>query len=117
MHSTAKGKQVLYVILSFVVTHWLLTLIRYLPLDILLSFYISFRVISGAPEDENQYQYMAGVEKAGAVYRCQTDLPHHCEQIPFDTSGKHFNFGISFAYSYAFLFSITSQGGNILNEY
>ena len=47
-----------------------------------------FRVISGAPEDENQYQYMAGVEKAGAVYRCQTDPPHHCEQIPFDTSGK-----------------------------
>ena len=31
---------------------------------------------------------MAGVEKAGAVYRCQTDPPHHCEQIPFDTSGK-----------------------------
>ena len=32
---------------------------------------------------------MAGVEKAGAVYRCQTDPPHHCEQIPFDTSGKN----------------------------
>lgn len=45
-------------------------------------------MISGAPEDENQYQFMAGVEKAGAVYRCQTDPPHHCEQIPFDTSGK-----------------------------
>ena len=52
------------------------------------EFFLCFRVISGAPEDENQYQYMAGVEKAGAVYRCQTDPPHHCEQIPFDTSGK-----------------------------
>ena len=54
-----------------------------------------YRVISGAPEDENQYQFKSGVEKAGAVYRCQTDPPHHCEQIPFDTSGKiilNFNF-------------------------
>ena len=58
-------------------------------------FLFIFRVISGAPEDENQYQYMAGVEKAGAVYRCQTDPPHHCEQIPFDTSGKT-TFQISF---------------------
>jgi len=40
---------------------------------------------------------MAGVEKAGAVYRCQTDPPHHCEQIPFDTSGKKI-FHIFFLY-------------------
>ena len=51
--------------------------------------FFPFRVISGAPEDENQYQFKSGVEKAGAVYRCQTDPPHHCEQIPFDTSGKN----------------------------
>ncbi len=45
------------------------------------------RVIVGAPEDETE-QAKAGVEKAGAVYRCQTQMPYRCDQIPFDTSGK-----------------------------
>jgi hypothetical protein len=46
-----------------------------------------FRVIVGAPEDESE-QAKVGIEKAGAVYRCQTQMPYRCDQIPFDTSGK-----------------------------
>ena len=49
------------------------------------SFY--FRVIVGAPEDDSE-QAKVGIEKAGAVYRCQTQMPFRCDQIPFDTSGK-----------------------------
>ena len=45
-------------------------------------------MIVGAPEDENVFQYRAGIERPGAVYRCQTETPFGCEQIPFDTSGK-----------------------------
>ena len=46
-----------------------------------------FRVIVGAPEDDSE-QAKVGIEKAGAVYRCQTEMPFRCDQIPFDTSGK-----------------------------
>jgi hypothetical protein len=45
-------------------------------------------VIVGAPEDESE-QLRLGIEKAGAVYRCQTVMPYRCHQIPFDTSGKN----------------------------
>ena len=45
------------------------------------------RVIVGAPEDDSE-QAKVGIEKAGAVYRCQTEMPFRCDQIPFDTSGK-----------------------------
>ena len=48
------------------------------------------RVIVGAPEDESE-QAKVGIEKAGAVYRCQTQMPFRCDQIPFDTSGKNFS--------------------------
>ena len=41
----------------------------------------------GAPEDETE-QLRLGIEKAGAVYRCQTVMPYTCHPIPFDTSGK-----------------------------
>ena len=41
----------------------------------------------GAPEDDSE-QAKVGIEKAGAVYRCQTKMPFRCDQIPFDTSGK-----------------------------
>merc|ERR1712083_51123 len=44
-------------------------------------------VIVGAPEDDSE-QAKVGIEKAGAVYRCQTRMPFRCDQIPFDTSGK-----------------------------
>ena len=55
-----------------------------------LSF-LDFRVIVGAPEDENVYQSRVGIDRPGAVYRCQTNPPFNCQQIPFDTSGKkHF---------------------------
>ena len=56
-----------------------------------LSF-LDFRVIVGAPEDENVYQSRVGIDRPGAVYRCQTNPPFNCQQIPFDTSGKkHFS--------------------------
>ena len=45
-------------------------------------------MIVGAPEDDNVYQHRVGIEKAGAVYRCQTETPFGCEQIPFDLSGE-----------------------------
>ena len=45
------------------------------------------RVIVGAPEDDSE-QAKVGIEKAGAVYRCQTRMPFRCDQIPFDTSGN-----------------------------
>ena len=48
----------------------------------------NFRVIVGAPEDDSE-QAKVGIEKAGAVYRCQTQMPFRCDQIPFDTSGKN----------------------------
>ena len=41
----------------------------------------------GAPEDDSE-QAKLGIEKAGAVYRCQTQMPFRCDQIPFDTSGN-----------------------------
>ena len=44
-------------------------------------------MIVGAPEDESE-QAKVGIEKAGAVYRCQTRMPFRCDQIPFDTSGN-----------------------------
>ena len=44
-------------------------------------------MIVGAPEDDSE-QAKVGIEKAGAVYRCQTEMPFRCDQIPFDTSGK-----------------------------
>ena len=47
-----------------------------------------FRVIVGAPEDDSVTQAKVGIEKAGAVYRCQTQMPFRCDQIPFDTSGN-----------------------------
>ena len=46
-----------------------------------------YRVIVGAPEDDSE-QAKVGIGKAGAVYRCQTQMPFRCLQIPFDTSGK-----------------------------
>lgn len=45
-------------------------------------------VIVGAPEDDSE-QAKVGIEKAGAVYRCQTRMPFRCDQIPFDTSGNN----------------------------
>ena len=47
-------------------------------------------MIVGAPEDDSE-QAKVGIEKAGAVYRCQTQMPFRCDQIPFDTSGKNFS--------------------------
>ena len=44
-------------------------------------------MIVGAPEDDSE-QAKVGIEKAGAVYRCQTRMPFRCDQIPFDTSGN-----------------------------
>ena len=44
-------------------------------------------MIVGAPEDDSE-QAKVGIEKAGAVYRCQTQMPFRCDQIPFDTSGN-----------------------------
>ena len=44
-------------------------------------------MIVGAPEDESE-QAKVGIEKAGAVYRCQARMPFRCDQIPFDTSGN-----------------------------
>ena len=52
------------------------------------SLFFNFRVIVGAPEDDSE-QAKVGIEKAGAVYRCQTQMPFRCDQIPFDTSGKN----------------------------
>ena len=53
-----------------------------------INIFFSFsRVIVGAPEDDSE-QAKVGIEKAGAVYRCQTEMPFRCLQIPFDTSGK-----------------------------
>lgn len=49
--------------------------------------FLFFRVIVGAPEDDSE-QAKVGIEKAGAVYRCQTQMPFRCDQIPFDTSGE-----------------------------
>ena len=46
-------------------------------------------MIVGAPEDDSE-QARVGIEKAGAVYRCQADMPYRCHQIPFDTSGRRF---------------------------
>ena len=66
------------------------------PVKTLKSFYdfgaykfslLFCRVIVGAPEDDSE-QAKVGIEKAGAVYRCQTEMPFRCDQIPFDTSGK-----------------------------
>ena len=51
------------------------------------SLLFNFRVIVGAPEDDSE-QAKVGIEKAGAVYRCQTRMPFRCDQIPFDTSGN-----------------------------
>ena len=57
-------------------------------LVIKIDFFVSLcRVIVGAPEDETE-QLRLGIEKAGAVYRCQTVMPYRCHPIPFDTSGK-----------------------------
>jgi hypothetical protein len=53
-----------------------------------LILFLFFRVIVGAPEDDSE-QLKLGIEKAGAVYRCQTVMPYRCHQIPFDTSGKN----------------------------
>ena len=51
-------------------------------------------MIVGAPEDDSE-QAKVGIEKAGAVYRCQTQMPFRCDQIPFDTSGKKFFVSVS----------------------
>lgn len=51
-----------------------------------LDFFHICRVIVGAPEDDSE-QHRVGIDKAGAVYRCQTVMPYRCQQIPFDTSG------------------------------
>ena len=58
----------------------------------------NFRVIVGAPEDDSE-QAKVGIEKAGAVYRCQTQMPFRCDQIPFDTSGKIFQSILEFEIS------------------
>ena len=68
------------------------------------------RVIVGAPEDDSE-QAKVGIEKAGAVYRCQTEMPFRCDQIPFDTSGKptFLNFPAFFYYK--------SPSSNTVNTY
>ena len=67
---------------------FLIVIFRYFG-KIYCSYILSFfsRVIVGAPEDDSE-QAKVGIEKAGAVYRCQTRMPFRCDQIPFDTSGK-----------------------------
>jgi len=45
-------------------------------------------VLVGAPEADTE-QKRWGVEKPGAVFRCETNLPYRCDVIPFDMTGNN----------------------------
>lgn len=50
-------------------------------------------VLVGAPEADTE-QKRWGVEKPGAVFRCETNLPYRCDVIPFDMTGNNNDTGV-----------------------
>ena len=48
-------------------------------------FFFLSRLLVGAPNAESG---QPGVDKGGAVYKCQPEHPGSCDLIPFDTKGN-----------------------------
>ena len=44
-------------------------------------------MIVGAPEAQTR---QPGVERGGAVFRCDVSRDDACQEVPFDANGKHF---------------------------
>jgi hypothetical protein len=44
------------------------------------------RVLVGAPEEQTR---QPGVERGGAVFRCDASRDNACQEVPFDVTGQH----------------------------
>lgn len=58
-----------------------------MPNTLLMSIYLNYRVIVGAPQADTS-RVQRNVTRGGAVYRCQITSDNKCQVIPFDEHGK-----------------------------